>query len=369
MSQEEFGYRFRQVVLGALGRLAEWHARWTNRRFYCSALAGEVRDGIFVNSDMTVSCNCQDVDGSGRLGSLRTHRFEDIFAGPVAAAFRRRLAAGQLPTSRCPACFHLSLAPVAKARGQLGGFSLPQGLSVENTVRCNLHCLSCCRPRILKTRGAGHSLSPEDVEVVAQTLRRLGARYCGFYNLGEPFFSPTIGRQLEILRRLNPEMEILTSTNGLLLDSDEKRQAAMHVDDVLFSIDGISTAMVRRYQRGGDFDRAYRNLAGLVRYRDARGLARPRIQWKYVLFRWNDRPCHARRAIELARDAGADAIQFVFARTPVYGISWRFLALPFYRSLGVRDGWRTRCVWLRPVRAGLLPQDGMAAQEHDARAA
>jgi len=342
-------------VLGVLGRLAEWHARWTGRRFHCSALAGEVRDGIFVNSDMTVSCNCQDVDGSGRLGSLRTHRFEELFAGPVADGFRRRLAAGELPTSRCPACFHLSLAPVAKARDQIDGFSLPQGLSVENTVRCNLRCLSCCRGRILRTRGAGHSLSLEDVEVVARTLRRLGARYCGFYNLGEPFFSPTIGRQLEILRRLNPEMELLTSTNGVLLDSDEKRRAAMLVDDILFSIDGISTEMVRRYQRGGDFDRAYANLAGLVRHRDARGLASPRIQWKYVVFRWNDRPSYARRAIELAREAGADAIQFVFARTPAYGISWRFLALPFYRRLGVRDGWRTRCVWLRPEKKGSDP--------------
>lgn len=369
MRQDELAYRVRQMVLGVLGRLAEWHARWTNRRFYCRALAGEVRDGIFVNSDMTVSCNCQDVDGSGRLGSLRTRPFEEIFAGPVAAAFRRRLAAGELPTTRCPACFHLRLVPGAEARDQIGTFSLPQGLSVENTVRCNLRCLSCCRGKILQTRGTGHSLSPEDMEIVGQTLRRLGARYCGFYNLGEPFFCPTIGRQLEILRNLNPEMEILTSTNGLLLDSDEKRRAAMLVDDILFSIDGISTAMVRRYQRGGDFDRAYRNLAGLVRYRDARGLKRPRIQWKYVLFRWNDKPRYARRAIELARDAGADAIQFVFARTPVYGISWRFVALPFYRSLGVGDGWRTRCVPLRRPGPTLLPQEEGVGRLHESRAA
>jgi len=363
MSKEERNYRYRRLVLGTLRRLLEWRARLTHRRFSCRALAGTVRDGIFVNSDMTVSCNCQDVDGSGRLGSLRRQRFEEVFAGPVAAGFRRALASGRLPTSRCPACFHLEIVPAGKALAQLHDFSLPQGLSVENTVHCNLRCLSCCRQKILDTRRDGQSLSLADVKTVAETLRRLGARYCGYYNLGEPFFSPDIGRELAILRRLNPEMEILTSTNGLLLDTDQKRQAALLLDDVLFSIDGVSTEMVRRYQRGGDFDRAYRNLAALVRYRDARGLARPRIQWKYVVFRWNDNPSHARRAIELARSAGADGIQFVFARTPAHGISWRFLLSPFYRSLGVRDGWRSRCVWLRPLRAKPLAPDLSAGKD------
>ncbi|MCR4412603.1 MAG: radical SAM protein [Thermoguttaceae bacterium] len=339
-------YVYRRLVLGVLRKLSEIHARLARRRFYCLALAGKVRDGIFVNSDMTVSCNCQDIDGAGQLGNLRTTPFEELFTGPAAQRLRRELAAGRLPIDRCAVCFHLRTATPREAESQWAGVELPRGLSVENTVHCNLRCLSCCRQQILKTRKNGRALSLADFEIVGRTLARLDADYCGFYNLGEPFFSNAILRELEVLRRHRPAMHILVSTNGLLLDTDEKREAALLADHLLFSIDGIDTPMVRRYQRGGDFDRAYANLRSMVEFRNRRGLRKPRIDWKYVVFRWNDRREYIERAIDLARRAGADSMQFTFARNPGYGISWRYLFSPFFRSLGVPDGWRCRVVWL-----------------------
>ncbi len=341
-----FNYRYRQFVLAALCRWRELLARLAGKRFRCLALDGTVPDGIFINSDMTVSCNCQDVDGSARLGDLRAQPFEEIFSGPTAMGFRKVLAAGRLPVDRCAACFHLRLASATAAKAQITAFQLPKGLSVENTAHCNLRCLSCCRQEILRTRRGGQALSLDDVEIVARTLARLGAEYCGYYNLGEPFFSRAIRDELTLLREHAPKAKILISTNGMLLDSDEKREAALLVDHLLFSIDGINTPMVRRYQRGGDFDRSYENLKNLVAFRNRRGSNRPRIDWKYVLFRWNDRRADIERAIDLARQAGADAIQFVFARTPGYAVSLRFLFSRFFRTLGVPDGWRCRVVYL-----------------------
>jgi MoaA/NifB/PqqE/SkfB family radical SAM enzyme len=230
---------------------------------------------------------------------------------------------------------------------------LPKGLSVENTAACNLSCLSCCRPQILRSRQGAISLTPDDVELVARTLAGLDADYCGFYNLGEPFLSARVRQELETIRRHNPRIKILTSTNGLLINTDEKREAALLVDQVLFSIDGVTTPMVRRYQRGGDFDQAYRNLKDLVDFRDRRGLDSPRIEWKYVVFRWNDSRADIRRAIDLARQAGVDAIQFSFARTPLYGISLPFLFSPFFGKLGRG---RTRVVeFERRLSAGPAP--------------
>jgi pyruvate-formate lyase-activating enzyme len=354
-------YRSRQRLLGVARWLWQWRARLSRRGFVCRSLAGEAPDGLFVNADMTVSCNCQDIDGRGQLGPLRTTSLEAILAGPRATAFRRTLAAGRLPLVRCAACWHLQLAPLDEARRRADQFQLPKGLSIENTVRCNLRCLSCCREKILETRGGGQSLSLADVEIVAGTLQRLGATYCGYYNLGEPFFSSAILDELRLLRRSNPAMKILLSTNGLLIDSDAKREAALLVDDLLFSIDGVSTPMVRRYQRGGDFDRAYANMKRVVDYRDVRGLRRPQIVWKYVVFRWNDRPADVARAVELAREAGVDCLQFVFARNPWYAMSWRFFTSKAFRTRGQRSGWRCRDVWLRRP-----PKDGpCAVATHD----
>ena len=337
-------------------------AKLVGRRFACQSLSGMVRDGIFVNSDMTVSCNCQDIDGSGQLGSLRESALEELLSGQTAGRFRRELADGKLPVSRCPACFHLRMVSRAVAAARASQFRLPTGLSVENTVLCNLRCTGCCREEVLRTRNRGHALGLEDVETVAQTLARLQATYCGYYNLGEPFLSRTLRRELELLRQHNPQMEILISTNGLLVDTDDQREAALLADHVLFSIDGIDTAMVRRYQRGGDFDRAYENMRRLVDVRNGRGLGRPCIYWKYVVFRWNDRPATIRRAIELARQAGVDCLQFTFARNPLWGISWRFLLSPWFRSLGTGGGWRFRNVWFsEPVEIGSYPRPAAAS--------
>ncbi len=342
--------RSRRWILWGLKHALQLGAKLAGRRFACESLGGRVHDGIFINSDLTVSCNCQDVDGSGQLGELRRAAFEDVFAGPTAARFRRELAAGRLPVSRCPACFHLRLVRPLVAAARAAEFRLPRGLSVENTALCNLRCLACCRQQLSGTRRGPAFLSLEDVDLLGRTLARLGATYCGYYNLGEPFLSPTIRRELEILRRHAPEIEILISTNGLLLDTDEKREAALLADHVLFSLDGVTTEMVRRYQRGGDFQRAYENLKRLVAFRNRRNSERPCIYWKYVLFRWNDRPATIRRAIELAQEAGVDCLQLTFARNPLWAISWRFLLSGSFRSLGIREGWRICNVWFTQPR-------------------
>ena len=65
----------------------EFRARITGRGYYCSALAGESDYSLTVNSDLTVSCNCQDYDGTGHIGDLRTGSFEEIYFGPWRSGF------------------------------------------------------------------------------------------------------------------------------------------------------------------------------------------------------------------------------------------------------------------------------------------
>lgn len=353
----DWNYLCREAILRSLCRWKECRAQLAGRRFHCLALAGAVPDAVFVNCDMTVSCNCQDFDATGRLGDLRRQSFEEVFAGAIATEFRRSLAAGKLPISRCGACWHLRTCAPSEADALAQGWRLPKGLGVENTVVCNLRCRSCCREEVMRHRGGRVRLSLDDVTRVAETLSHLGAEYCGYYNLGEPFLSPTICEELRILRQLNPTMRLFTSTNGLALDTDAKREAALLLDEMVISLDGVDTAMVRRYQRGGDFDRAYENLRAMAAYRDARGRRRPTILWKYVLFRWNDAPATVRRAIALAEAAGVDGLQLTSSRTPLRGVSWRFHLSPFYRRLAPRQG-RFRHVWLTRAPRGAPDEPG-----------
>src|SRR6516165_9225092 len=102
------GRRFNWRVSDAMRRAMVWYYEWSARlrgqRYYCSALAGESEYNITVNCDLTVSCNCQDYDGSGHLGDLNKNSFEEIFFGPVAQKFRDDLAKGKIPISTCARC-------------------------------------------------------------------------------------------------------------------------------------------------------------------------------------------------------------------------------------------------------------------------
>lgn len=312
-------------------------ARLRRKAFFCAALAGNSDINVCVNSDLSVSCNCHDVDGSGWIGHLGRASLAEVFAGPVAQRFRQELAAGRLPTPQCARCCDLRMVSKDKAARLVDRYHLPTFLMVENTSRCNLQCTSCPRPQIRRLR-AKHSMSLDDVRRVAQQVREAGIASVAYLNFGEPFLSRNIRQELEILREENPGLRINTSTNAMLIDCDEKREAALLLDRIQISLDGIDQAMVTRYQRGMDFARAFQNMKSLVEYRDARGAPTPTIVWKYLLFWWNDRKQHLAAAIEMGRDAGVDELFFEKTVSPFYGIAWRY-RLGLLNDLGEKSAW------------------------------
>jgi MoaA/NifB/PqqE/SkfB family radical SAM enzyme len=214
---------------------------------------------------------------------------------------------------------------------------------VENTVRCNLHCALCDRDTLLATRRST-SMSLEDAEVVAKSVAEYGISRVSYFNLGEPFLSPRIHEEIALLRKYNPGLMIITSTNGVHLDTDSKRDAALMMDLVFFSVDGASQESLVRYQVGGHFERSYENMRRLVAARAdvlaADPSARvPEIEWKYVVFRWNDSADEIERALDLAREAGVDRIVFYPGVAKRADRSIRFHTAPLFAQLGpIVDG-------------------------------
>jgi hypothetical protein len=64
----------------------------------------------------------------------------------------------------------------------------------------------------------------------------------------------------------------------------------------------------------------------------SRGLNKPVIEWKYILFRWNDNKLLTSKAIRLAKEAKIDRLSFWFTYSPIYGISWKTLLKSFFRK-------------------------------------
>lgn len=299
-------------------------ARLSGRAFYCEVLAGNDGYNLSVNSDMTVSCTCADYDGAGVIGDLSRGALEEIMAGPRAAAFRAQLAAGRLPVLYCVTCGGLRTAPARECAARAPHYRVPvRGVMVENTSACNLRCVSCPRELIGKSRSR-RTMTLADIERVADEVHRHGIETVSYFKLGEPFMSQAIFDELSILRRKNPHLNLRLETNGLLIDSDTKREAALLTNQIRFALDGVDDATVRKYRTNGSFTRAYDNFQKLIAYRNRKGLTRPSIEWKYIVFNWNDSEDMMLRAVQLAEEAGADRILFCPTVSPFWAVSLRY---------------------------------------------
>jgi hypothetical protein len=336
----------------------EWSARLRGQRFYCRALGGEAEYNLTINCDLTVSCNCQDYDGSGHIGDLNRNTFEEVFFGAAAQRLRRELAQGKLPLKACTRCGDLLRTPKSTVHQGPPMYAGPKprlpyrGMLLENTVRCNIDCLGCDRGSAARVRSVAQ-MDMDKLSDMADLVQRLGMQQLFYLNLGEPFLSPNIGRELPLLRQKNPDCRIVISSNGIILNTDAKREAALYASHIFFSVAGIDDPMLKKYERLGSFEKAYANMKALVQYRNARGLAKPTLEWKYLLFNWNDRRSTIRRAIEMAKAAGLDMISFWPTNNPFYGWSFRY-RLGGLRGIGVRC-WKGREV---DLRHGGTPEPG-----------
>lgn len=102
--------------------ILENFAKVTNRRFSCRALEGDSFYNIAINSDFSISCNCNDIYGFGKLGSLEKQDFSKIFFGKKANYFRNSL------SKRKTADYKLPFLPglvICKGRRQKNTLKIP----------------------------------------------------------------------------------------------------------------------------------------------------------------------------------------------------------------------------------------------------
>jgi len=313
----------------------ELYVKITNKKFFCRALKGKSRYNTVINSDLTVSCNCNDRYGLGKLGNLNKQTLKQIFFGMKANKFRKSLENKKIPIVNCLFCPDFYI--INKKPGDVNNLNkskLPKGIMIENTVNCNLNCLSCNRDKICALRKK-KKMSLKDIRKISKEIKKNKVKTICYFNLGEPFFSKDIEKELKIIKKNNPHLFISISTNGTLLDSKTKRRAALITDEIIFSIDGSTQKSLEKYQKKGNFNKAYNNMKELIKFRDSQKKKKPKIIWKYVLFRWNDNKKLIKKAINLAKKANVDIINFEKTLCPKHGASYKYyLNLGYLNKLG-----------------------------------
>lgn len=280
-----------------------------NEAYYCRALTGMSNYNISINSDLSISCSCQDYGGEGKIGNLSgTNTIRSIFLSEKANMMRTDLANGKLPISICSGCPELCAAPKYIAEYYSRHIEMPaNGIMLENCSLCNYDCKYCSRKELSAARTSS-VISVGDMKYIANEIKKNKIKHICFFKLGEPFLDKDIYKKLQILREITPEITITTSTNGLLIDNSEKVMAALMFDYIFFSIDGINTEMQNKYQRGADFDKIMDNVKMIIKERGSS--TKPVLAWKYVVFSWNDSVECINETFKKAVETGFDRLIF-----------------------------------------------------------
>ncbi|MGE0864010.1 MAG: radical SAM protein [Vicinamibacterales bacterium] len=276
--------------------------------------------------DGRMVCGCADPYAKRVLGDTRTTAVADIWRGPVASQLRADINAGG--SSFCGDCpLKLPLAPdEAPPQRDLNVAAIPGRLYIECTAACNISCLqACCAPEtgITRTRQAGMLDFDVFTRVVDEAGPSLGR--IDFFNYGEAFLHKRAVEMCEYIKTRFPHIYLYTSTNGLAFTEEKVRQLAHSgIDEVTFSLDGASQDTYVKYRQRGNFEKAIGNLRALLDEKAKSGHDVPFVNWRYILFNWNDHDEEMARARQMAADLGVDRLCWEITDHPEDGFSRRF---------------------------------------------
>lgn len=277
--------------------------------------------------DGRIVCGCADPYGRRVLGDARTTPVSGVWNGPTITQLRIGLnGGGSTFCGDCPLKLPLGKDERPAVRAVDAG-ALPSRLYIECTAACNISCnQACCAPEtgITRTRQAGmldFDLFRRVVDETGPTLVRID-----FFNYGEAFLHKRAVEMCGYIKSKYPHVYLYTSTNGLAL-SEEAARRLVHtgIDEVTFSIDGARPESYVRYRQRGDFEKAIRTLRIVMDEKQRSGRDVPFVNWRYILFVWNDSDEEMRDARRLAADLGVDRLCWELTDHPEDAYSRRFV--------------------------------------------
>jgi pyruvate-formate lyase-activating enzyme len=180
--------------------------------------------------------------------------------------------------------------------------SLPPVAIVDVSSSCNLKCPYC--PTGTR-RSGGRSRTLIDSSVPKRLVEELGQSIltANLYNWGEPLLHPEIASMVSTFHehRIATVLSTNLSTNrsevlGDLCDAG--------LDFMTVSMSGATQETYEVYHRGGRLDLVIENTRRLLELRKSKGLKRPIIEWKYLLFSHNKHEVKAARS--LAKKTGVN---------------------------------------------------------------
>jgi hypothetical protein len=277
--------------------------------------------------DGRIVCGCADPYGKRVLGDARKDTVHGVWTGPVVSRLREDLnAGGSTFCGDCPLKLPLRKDEAPPVRPIDAG-PQPSRMYVECTAACNISCTeACCAPEtgITRTRQSGML----DFDLFRRVVDEAGASLVriDFFNYGEAFLHKRAVEMCEYIKANFPHIYLYTSTNGLALsEAQARRLVHSGIDEVTFSIDGATPESYVKYRQRGRFDVAIATLRAMADEKRRSGRDLPFLNWRYILFVWNDTEGEMDEARRLASEIGVDRLCWELTDHPENAYSRRIV--------------------------------------------
>ena len=250
--------------------------------------------------------------------NLRARGGEKLFDSPELVHIRKAFLDGRTP--------HPDLCSKCAVHGHGLATSLHprtiRVLHIEPAYLCQLACPQCIVPKIrLQLKKPPYYMSLSYYEALLRRLREdeiRTIRLVHFEGRGDPLLNQELGEMIRHTREMYPDSFIKVTTHGnypfkpWMLESD--------FDLLRLSVDGAFEESYAKYRVGGSLQKSL-DLMAEIRDQRCERPSRLRVEWKYILFDWNDSDEEIREAARLADELEVD-LRFCLTHTP--GRSKRF---------------------------------------------
>jgi len=263
---------------------------------------------------------CDDSTGYGlHLGEVSTKpgwNIKKVFEGPVWAHVRRSFQEGRVPwPGTCEECELLS-----PGAAPLDTLATSVVVRVEPTLSCELRCPCCGRMQEVRRRQGDWHLAPALFESLLKSCTGLGIEVDAvvYLGLGEPLEHPAFSSLCELASKFVPSAQQELTTNGN--QTYRESVGSGRLDRIIVSCDGVRQSSYAKYRIRGEVRRALQFMRDVRQYAEHR----PFLEWKYILFEFNDSDEEIIEAQTTAEEIGVDSIMFIVTNSRFH--SKRFLA-------------------------------------------
>ena len=180
----------------------------------------------------------------------------------------------------------------------------PKKISIETGNICNLSCPLCPTSNGSQENVLKGMLTYDNFKIIFDKIKPF-VKTIDLFSWGEPFLNRDLSDMIRYAKEKKPEVRIFIDSNLNIVTDDQIDEVVKYGLDVLkVSCDGATQEVYEKYRVGGDIDQVLDNMKKLVDKKRELSSDKPRIIWKYLVFKHNE--AEVEKARSMAEVIGVD---------------------------------------------------------------